>query len=80
MLNLQVSGEQKRYGKYLGQLNESEGSNAKEKNLHNLECVVPHSVPAWQNSQSSNNYVNNSKHMTQDRKFGFFLAKSPFSF
>lgn len=50
-----------------------------QENLPNLECVVPDSVAAWQNSWSSDDYINKPKHMTQDRKFGFFLAKSPFS-
>lgn len=52
---------------------------ALQENLSNLECVVPDNVPAWQDSQSRNNYINKSKHMTRTRKFGLFLAKSPFS-
>lgn len=51
----------------------------RQENLPNLERVIPVSVPAWQDSRSSNDYKDKSKHMTQDRKFGLFLAKSPFS-
>lgn len=47
-------------------------------NLPNLECIIPDNLPAWQDSRSSNNYTNKSKHMTQGRKFGLFLAKPPF--
>ena len=81
MLPLQVPREQD-YDTPLGQLGSLEGGTAGllQENLPNLECIVPDNVPAWQDSRSSNNYINKSKHMTQDRKFGLFLAKSPFSF
>lgn len=79
-LHLRVPREQD-YDTPLGRLGSLEGGTAGplQENLSNLECVVPDNVPAWQDSQSRNNYINKSKHMTRARKFGLFLAKSPFS-
>lgn len=83
VLNLQVTGEGAEQIWQISGTTESAQKQQREGvllNLHNLERAVLHSVPAQQNSQTSSNKVNNSKRMIQDGKFGFFLAKSPFSF
>lgn len=65
----------------LGQLGLLEGGTAGllQENLPSLQWIVPDNVPAWQDSRSSNSYINKPKHMTQDRKFGL-LGKIPFLF
>lgn len=68
-LHLQVHWEQETPGGNLGLL-EGNIAGLLQESQPNLVCIVPDNVSAWQGSQSNNNHINKSKHMTQDRKLG----------